>query len=78
MHDDDKRLQAAAGIYGCMVDDLMSYRHLDDGAVVIIAPTGQKFIYPAAEIDAMCEEMTPKREAPAAKKAAAKKASAKK
>jgi hypothetical protein len=40
----------AAKIYGCEVSDLLSWAEKDDGSVVIIAPTGQKFTYSANEI----------------------------
>jgi hypothetical protein len=40
----------AAKIYGCGVSDLLSWAEKDDGSVVIIAPTGQKFTYSADEI----------------------------
>jgi hypothetical protein len=40
----------AAKIYGCGVSDLLSWSEKDDGSVVIIAPTGQKFTYSADEI----------------------------
>jgi hypothetical protein len=43
-------VQLAARIYGCPVEELLSYREYDDGAVVIIAPTGQKFTYSAHSI----------------------------
>jgi hypothetical protein len=40
----------AAKIYGCGVSDLLSWSEKDNGSVVIIAPTGQKFTYSADEI----------------------------
>ena len=43
-------VQLAARIYGCPVEELLSYREYDDGSVVIIAPTGQKFTYSAHSI----------------------------
>ena len=43
-------VQLAAKLYGCPVEQLLSYREYDDGAVVIIAPTGQKFTYSAHSI----------------------------
>ena len=43
-------VQLAARIYGCPVEQLLSYREYDDGSVVIIAPTGQKFTYSAHSI----------------------------
>jgi hypothetical protein len=61
----DKRITAAARIYGCKGSELMKVRFVDDGSVVIIAPTGQKFIYSAEQI----AEATPKRRAPAKPKA---------
>ena len=38
-------VQLAAAIYGCRVEELLSYREYEDGSVVIIAPSGQKFAY---------------------------------
>ena len=43
-------IQLAAKLYGCPVEELLSYREYDDGSVVIIAPTGQKFTYSAHSI----------------------------
>jgi hypothetical protein len=43
-------VSVAAKIYGCGVSDLLSWSEKDDGSVVIIAPTGQKFTYSADEI----------------------------
>ena len=43
-------VQLAARLYGCPVEELLSYREYEDGSVVIIAPSGQKFTYPAESI----------------------------
>ena len=43
-------VQLAAQIYGCRVEELLSYREHEDGSVVIIAPSGQKFAYSAESI----------------------------
>ena len=43
-------VEVAARIYGCKVKDLLSWSEKEDGSVVIIAPTGQKFTYSAEEI----------------------------
>jgi hypothetical protein len=43
-------VQLAAAIYGCRVEELLSYREYEDGSVVIIAPSGQKFAYSAEAI----------------------------
>jgi hypothetical protein len=45
-----KRLKAAADLFGCSPSEFMSHRLLDDGGVVIIAPTGQKFRYSAEQL----------------------------
>jgi hypothetical protein len=42
--------KVAAQIYGCNLEDLLSYCEHADGSVVIIAPSGQKFTYSADEI----------------------------
>jgi len=61
----DKKFIAAAKIYGCKVSELMKVRFGENGSVVIIAPTGQKFIYSAEQI----AEAMPKRKAPAKSRA---------
>ena len=43
-------VQLAAKLYGCPMADLLSYREYEDGSVVIIAPSGQKFTYSAESI----------------------------
>ena len=43
-------VQLAARLYGCPVEELLSYREYEDGSVVIIAPSGQKFAYSAESI----------------------------
>ena len=43
-------VQLAAQIYGCRVEELLSYREYEDGSVVIIAPSGQKFSFSAESI----------------------------
>lgn len=50
--------KVAAQIYGCNLEDLLSYCEHADGSVVIIAPTGQKFAYSADEIMAKVLEST--------------------
>ena len=66
----DKRITAAAAIYGCKVSELMSYGISDVGRVSIIAPTGQKFIYSAEQI---AEAMKPKPKPKAKPKGSARK-----
>ena len=43
-------VEIAAQIYSCKVEELLSYCEYEDGSVVIIAPTGQKFAYSAEQI----------------------------
>ena len=69
-----KNIDVAAALFGCDTGELIKSRECEDGSVVIIAPTGQKFIYGVEEIDAKREKMEslvkPKRK-PRARKAAA-------
>lgn len=44
--DSGSPVDLAAAIYGCKVEELLSYHEFEDGSVAIIAPTGQKFTYP--------------------------------
>jgi hypothetical protein len=43
-------VDVAARIYGCQVDELLSWSEKEDGSVAIIAPTGQKFTYSGLDI----------------------------
>ena len=43
-------VEIAAQIYSCKVEELLSYREYENGSVVIIAPTGQKFTYSPEQI----------------------------
>jgi hypothetical protein len=47
----------AALVYGCNTEDLLSYHEFEDGSVVIIAPTGQKFTYSAQRLHEMLIEI---------------------
>ena len=71
--------EIAALIYGCEVEELLGFRACENGDLSIIAPTGQKFVYPATQVEAKRAELKPKpkprRKAPAkprAKPAAAR------
>ena len=66
----DKKIAAAAKIYGCKVSELMSYAIYGD-AVTIIAPSGQKISYTAEQIAEAYPK--PRRNMPAKKPAAKKK-----
>ena len=57
------RVEMAAGIYGCEVGELMAWHEFEDGSVAIIAPSGQKFTYPADRLAQ--ERMEPVEPAPA-------------
>ena len=48
--DSGSPVDLAVAIYGCKVEDLLSYHEFEDGSVAIIAPTGQKFTYPAEQL----------------------------
>lgn len=43
-------VQLAAAIYGCEPRELLAHHEFEDGSIAIIAPSGQKFIYPAERI----------------------------
>ena len=43
-------VQLAAKLYGCPVEELLSYREYENGSVAIIAPSGQKYSYSSESI----------------------------
>ena len=51
--------EVAAALFGCEPEELIKFREGEDGAVVIIAPTGQKFVYSAEQLEAKREKMKP-------------------
>ncbi len=64
-------LAAAAKILGCHPQKILAHRLLDDGGIVVIAPTGQKFRYSAEELAAVVPSPG-KAKPPAPKKKASK------
>ena len=70
-----KELELAAGIFGCNVEEILSFRLLPSGGINIIAPTGQKFTYSDGELEEQLHKVTkpepkPRRKAPLARKRA--------
>jgi len=57
---DIKSIDIAAALYGCSACDLMKVRYGKDGEMVVIAPTGQKFVYPKEEVDGKRKELEAK------------------
>ena len=76
----------AAALCGCEPGELLSYRVCENGDIVVIAPTGQKFVYAKILVDGKREELAtkakpepkPRRKAPEAKKRAPAKPAASK
>jgi len=62
-------------LYGCEPQELMKVRELENGGLVVIAPTGQKFVYSADQVEKKREELKPR---PAARKPATRRRVAKK
>jgi len=73
---DKSNKEVAAALYGCDQEELIKFRECENGSVVIIAPTGQKFTYSAEQLEAKREKMKPKPK-PRARRAPAKKPAAK-
>ena len=52
---DKSNKEVAAALYGCDQEELIKFRECENGSVVIIAPTGQKFTYSAEQLEAKRE-----------------------
>ena len=59
-------LEIAAVICGCKVEEIISYRMMENGFISIIAPTGQKFVYSADQIEEQRKALAPRRKPKAA------------
>ena len=57
MTEEIKSIAVAAALYGCQVDELLSFAEREDGSLVIIAPTGQTFRYDQVLVNAQRAEM---------------------
>lgn len=57
MTEEIKSIAVAAALYGCQVEELMGFAEREDGSLVIIAPTGQKFRYDQVLVNAKRAEM---------------------
>ena len=63
MAEKKSELELAAAIYGCEAGEIISYRLMDNGFISIIAPTGQKFVYSAAQLEDKRKALEPSRRA---------------
>jgi hypothetical protein len=60
MTEKKSELELAAAICGCEVGEVISYRLMSNGFISIIAPTGQKFVYSAEQLEEKRAELAPK------------------